>query len=452
MSKILIISYYYKHKNAMASIRAIKLAKYFSLEGHDVTVLTSNQRDTWTKNINQVVFDSKIKEIYCEENKFWTKIYDYLEKRKKNKINNKNIDIESDKFVKEENVDNKILNLKNKITNIIKWSFYFLLAILEDLTLFWELKRTCNKNLEQCYEIVISTYPTYGAMMMGNYMKLKKKCKVYVADFRDPLYNPKFRPNKIEQIYDKWALCSVLKRADFIICVSEGIKKGINEFIEKYRLKIDKSNISVIYNGYDLDDIKIDSKSIKLNNKIVNFVYTGTLYEGKRTIEVLGKILEELIYENKINKADFCLHYAGPHKEEWLKQISLYGLEKNTKIYGFVSRECSLELQSQASALVLLTWDEKDYEGVIPGKLFEYMAYKSIPIIAIITGDNQNCEVSRIIDKSNCGISYEYARPDKEKMKLFILELFKSKREILAEVEVYNYKSLSKQYIKKIKL
>lgn len=51
MKKILILTYYYKHKNAMASVRAIKLAKYFSKQGYEVSVLTSSQIDTWTKNI-----------------------------------------------------------------------------------------------------------------------------------------------------------------------------------------------------------------------------------------------------------------------------------------------------------------------------------------------------------------------------------------------------------------
>ena len=79
--KILLISYYYKHKNAMASIRAIKLAKYFSRQGNDVTVLTSNQKDTWTKNYQAPMPSKYITEIYAPEIKRWTNISNFLSKR-----------------------------------------------------------------------------------------------------------------------------------------------------------------------------------------------------------------------------------------------------------------------------------------------------------------------------------------------------------------------------------
>ena len=80
---ILLITYYYKHKNAMASVRAIKLAKYFSAEGHNVTVLTSNQIDTWTKSYVEPEKDEKIAEFYAPEVKRWSLIQKYLSDRKR---------------------------------------------------------------------------------------------------------------------------------------------------------------------------------------------------------------------------------------------------------------------------------------------------------------------------------------------------------------------------------
>ena len=79
--KILIVTYYYKHKNAMASVRAIKLAKYFARQGHEVTVLTSNQKDTWTKSYCDPVADESIREIYAPEVSRWSKISAYLSHR-----------------------------------------------------------------------------------------------------------------------------------------------------------------------------------------------------------------------------------------------------------------------------------------------------------------------------------------------------------------------------------
>ena len=78
--KILLITYYYKHKNAMASVRAVKLAKYFSKQGHEVSVLTSNQIDTWTKNYLEPQKDDNIAEYYAPQVKRWSFIQKYLSK------------------------------------------------------------------------------------------------------------------------------------------------------------------------------------------------------------------------------------------------------------------------------------------------------------------------------------------------------------------------------------
>lgn len=445
MSKILIITYYYKQKNAMASIRGIKLAKYLAQQGNEVTVLTSMQKDTWTKKVEKVELDEYISEIYCKENKLWRIIFGYLEKRNRKAKEN----IHSSKLQD----SNKIItenSIKSKMIKMLRWIFYFSIAILEDITLFIEMRKEFKKLESPKYDVVIATYPTYGALLMGNYLKSKKKCNTYVADFRDPLYNPSFRNNYFEKKYDEYCQLYTLKKADKVICVTEGIKKGILEFINDRKYTYLSGKISVIYNGYDIDDIKLNSNQVNIEKEKINFVYTGTLYHGKRTVEVLADILQELIQEKKISKDTFVLHYAGPHSDEWEKQLGKYNLEDTICLHGFVSREYSLELQSKADALLLLTWDERGYEGVIPGKLFEYMAYKNIPILAIITGDNCNCEVSRIITESKAGISYEYGNPSKEELKKYVLELFEQNKRESSIVEQYDYRCLSQEYIKKV--
>lgn len=87
--KILIISHYYKHKNAMASIRPIKLAKYFSQFGHEVTELTSLQKDNWCQQELNPTFSTDLREIYAVPHwgmKYLTKLYDKLRKRGLKKI------------------------------------------------------------------------------------------------------------------------------------------------------------------------------------------------------------------------------------------------------------------------------------------------------------------------------------------------------------------------------
>ena len=60
----------------------------------------------------------------------------------------------------------------------------------EDICMFKGLKAEYKRHHFEQFDAVIATYPTYGAFMMGMWMKKHRKCKRLIADFRDPLYNP----------------------------------------------------------------------------------------------------------------------------------------------------------------------------------------------------------------------------------------------------------------------
>ena len=93
--------------------------------------------------------------------------------------------------------------------------------------------------------------------------------------------------------------------------------------------------------------------------------------------------------------------------------------------------------------------------GVITGKLLEYMASER-PVIAIVTGDGRNSEVSQIITKTNIGICYEASGGEKDfqKLKEYIRTQYEryEKDEVMLyepdtnEVDKFDYKNLSEKY------
>ena len=391
LKRILILTYYYKHKNAMASVRAIKLAKYFSRQGCNVTVLTSNQKDTWTKNYLTPCPDSQITEIYAPEVKRWTRIKGYLEHRKKvgqarltNQVSTNPKQISS--------IQNTKLSMKAKLKSFLGWQFYFNIAKQEDICMFKGMKEAFQKEGQKQFDTVIATYPTYGAFLMGIWLKKHGYCKQLIADFRDPLYNPGFRNRKQEAEYDLKCLKNILDVTDRVVCVSKGIADGILQVEPSFDKPID-----IITNGFDPDDVAETNIHVDFDKSKLHFVYTGTLYHGKRCVDMLASILKELITEGKISADSFAFEYAGPDFPELIAQLKVYGLEHSAVDHGFVSREESIAMQNAADALLLLTWNEKAYQGVVPGKLFEYMATERVPIIALVTGDVVNSEVSQIV-------------------------------------------------------
>ena len=422
MKKILILTYYYKHKNAMASIRAIKLAKYFSMQGCSVTVLTSNQRDTWTQNYLSPERDSRIVEIYAPEVKRWTRIKGYLDHRKTvGQIRRAN----QTKVVSNRTGSNKNekFSVRRQLKSYLSWKFYFNVAKQEDICMYKGLKNAFLGEKLSHFDTVIATYPTYGAFLMGIWLKKHGYCKQLIADFRDPLYNPGFRSKKQEAEYDLKCLRKILDVADRIVCVSNGIADGILQTVQNFNKPID-----IITNGFDSDDITESNIHVDLDKTKLHFVYTGTLYHGKRCVDMLAGILKELI-----------------------AQLKEYGLERTAVDHGFVSREESIALQKEADALLLLTWNEKKYQGVVPGKLFEYMGIGNIPIVALITGDVVNSEVAHIIRSAKAGCACEAAAvEDLSQLKEYIIRLFGHEIECEGNIEKYSYKEICKEYLKRM--
>ena len=108
-------------------------------------------------------------------------------------------------------------------------------------------------------------------------------------------------------------------------------------------------------------------------------------------------------------------------------------------------------MQKNATALLLLTWNESDYKGVVPGKLFEYMAIKSVPIIALVTGDVAESEVALMIRDSESGYAWEQAADNTDGLKQYVLRLFKGELSQRGRTDNYNYENISRRYAEFIK-
>lgn len=276
-------------------------------------------------------------------------------------------------------------------------------------------------------ETVITTSPPHSTQLIG--LKLKKHFGIkWIADMRDPwtdiYYYNNFYPTKLAKKIDKAFEKKVLENADYVISVSEFIKK---QFAEKSN-KIAKDKIIVIPNGYDKSDfpcIKEDKESL------FTISYTGTL-AANYDITTFIKVLKNFPHNYQLKFVGKVDANVQKHIQNELKEKAIFK--------GFVPHSESIKTLLTSDILLLVIPLIKDNEGILTGKLFEYIGSgKKILCLGPKHGD-----AAKIIENAEAGITCNYC--DTEDINIFINKIYKTReRNNSDRKEIYSRAALTKE-------
>ncbi|MUP45544.1 glycosyl transferase family 1 [Gramella sp. BOM4] len=268
------------------------------------------------------------------------------------------------------------------------------------------LKKELKK---QHFDAIISTGPPHSLHLIGLQLKEKTGIK-WIADFRDPWtqigYHKKLKLTRSSREKHVELEKKVLQAADHIITTSFTTR---DEFGEKT-----SKPITVITNGFD---IEINEDSDK--KEFFEIAHVGSLLSG-RNPEILWQSLAEIIEEDEEFKSQFKLRLAGRISEEILTDLDKNNLTVFLINEGYVDHSRAVEIQRNAAVLLLIEIDSEETRGIIPGKIFEYLAAKN-PILAIGPG---NWDAKKIISETKSGKVFTYNEP--KQLKAYIKELFKN--------------------------
>lgn len=425
MKKILIITYYWPPAGGPGVQRWLKFTKYLPEFGYETYVYIPENPsypildDTLAKDVNP-----KVKLI---KNKIWEP-YQLAEK-----LNPKNKAYKGGHFEKKENQ-----SLLSKLSVFVRGNFF-----IPDARKFWVnpsaeyLKDFLQK---ENIDTIVTSGPPHSLHLIG--LKLKKQLPniKWLADFRDPWTQISYHK---ELKLTSWAAKKhenlereVMQKADVILATSYADGENFK--------KIGANSVEVITNGFE--EVKQQTEK---DQKYFHLTYSGGL-EILRNPASLWKALSEIIAENQSFKEDFKLDFYGSLADDVKQTIIDQGLENNLIVHGYVSHQESLNAINAANILLLTNFDNQASKGIIPGKLFEYMATGN-PILAIGPTD---ADVEKILQKTEAG---NYFMPQQvEEMKGFILSVYKQwlvnpnqKFETNEkEVQQFNRKNLTKKLVK----
>lgn len=214
---------------------------------------------------------------------------------------------------------------------------------------------------------------------------LASRCGIpWVADYRD-IWFDEFAVQRYA--FTTWATGTLnvrmLRRATMVSTVSEGLAGYLRRAV--------RCPVVVSYNGY-LEGTNPAPRP--WNDRFAHLVYTGNFYPEKRDPQpVFDALAAAPALHDRLR-----LDVFGPD-EPWVRdRIAAAGLQGIVVMHGEVEYAESIAAQRGAHALLFVDWMDRRAEGVLTGKLFEYLA-AGRPILSV--GNRRDTEAAATI--ASCG-------------------------------------------------
>jgi len=423
--KILIITYYWPPAGGPGVQRWLKFAKYLPEFGWKSIIYTP-------ENPSYPLLDeSLMKDVPEDLEIVRTKIWEpYQLAEKLNKSNKK---FKAGQF----DVGNN-QSWKSKLSIWVRGNFF-----IPDARVFWVNPST--KFLEQYLKInnietIVTSGPPHSMHLIGLNLKRKFPNLKWIADFRDPWTEISYYKHlKLTNRSDKkhrQLESQVFKNADITLATS---------YTDAENFRKSGANAFCITNGFDETDS--NPQTLQPSNSPTQFTlsYIGVL-EQLRNPENLWKALDNLVKNNSDFAENFNLKFVGRIDDKILETIEKSSLKDHIQNLGYVSHDKAVDEMAKSSLLLITNFPNDSSKGIIPGKIFEYLATGK----QIISFGPNEADVGKILDETKAGKHFGYN--DSREIENFILEKFELWKngnllENTQNIEQFSRRNLTKQLV-----
>lgn len=347
--KILLVSFFFPPRNAVASLRPYSWAKWWSKAGFDVTVLTIPKRPR-PSDMHMPCEGFRVEEIPPP---FFGP---YLRKLQ---------------HVESGSLTPAISKKKEKpwpirFVDLIRRKYgIFLTCRCPDMADLWAIS-AARWACERHWDVVVSTGGPYSVHRVGQSIKKKDPQTKWILDWRDLWVDNHVYPGlPFFRNYEEALEKKFHDLADMLTTVSEPLADIL-------RTKTNK-RVEVIYNGFEPDEYAdLPKEPFFSDGQCLHIVYTGTIYRGKQDPSPLFQAIAELKEEKKIGPEKVKILFAGADTDV-ADLACRYGVPEYYEFLGFLPRHDALRLQRDADVLLFLEFQAPGSDGILTGKLFEYL-------------------------------------------------------------------------------
>jgi glycosyltransferase involved in cell wall biosynthesis len=417
MKRVLIITYYWPPSGGAGVQRWLKFVKYLRNYGWEPIVFTPSNPEAPALDLsleNDVPHGIEIiRQPIWEPYSFYRK---FVGLKKDEKI--------SAGFLSE----SKKPGFTQKVAVWLRGNLF-----IPDARRFWikpGIEFLSSYILKNPVDAIVSTGPPHSTHLIA--LGIKNRIHIpWLADFRDPwtkidFYDQLMLSSIADKLHRKLEQ-KVLKAADRIVTVS---RNWANDFDALGAL-----NTHVITNGYDPDDFPEINR-----NKPASFILThiGSLNKD-RNPEFLWKVLGEKALNDENFRELLRIRFIGKTDISVFESLEKHGLTSCVEKIDYVPHGEALQLSSASAVLLLLINDTPNSLGIIPGKVFEYLATRR-PILCIGPRDGDSAQ---IVTQTKAGYVVDFG--DDSELQKAIHELFR----MYSESDVQQSDAIIEQFSRK---
>ena len=353
MKNVLIISYYWPPSGGPGVQRVLKFCKYLPSFGWNPIVLTVKDGefpvlDFSLENDSKAIESIKVKGV---------SFYDLYKK-----------------FTGKKKLATHQLSPgvnENIITRLARWIRYNLIIPDGRVGWYWSAVKGGEKIIqERNIDLIFSSGPPQTVHLIGKTLSKKTKTP-WATDFRDPwtdrFYYYENPRNKIISFFDNYLEKSVLRRCNYLITVSNGFLSLLNQHYDI------ENKSEIIYNGYDPEDFKKQSKINFSGNKII-ISHLGSLSKSQSPIGLFQSIKT---YNEQKPEKSIIINCVGSIHGDIEGYIRKHGLNEYIVKKSYVDHDQAIKEMINSDILFLVIPNLLNNQGIIPGKLFEYIASKT---------------------------------------------------------------------------
>lgn len=257
-----------------------------------------------------------------------------------------------------------------------------------------EARRICQA---RHIDLIFTTLPPFSSAFVG-YTLARETRIPWIVDYRDLWYGDVLREwlpcwrQRLELMIER----RLLSRASVVVTVSEQKTNYMRRMHPKVRARWE-----TLTNGYDNAVYATRTRSRSFDETSIEFVYTGRLFKNRRGYafaEAMGRIKRtnpELVTPVRVR----ILGGVDPEiARRYAEIIRQYDLHENFSFPGDMGYADAMDAQVNCDYLLLIVDTGETSDGVIPGKLFEYVAARR-PIFAL----SDPGATQQIIERANLG-------------------------------------------------